>query len=377
MYAPRHAVFVGPGKLPAELREVLHRRIGAPQPDIPIQVPRLLALFDSAAEAERVAAQLQRLKLGAVVAGPEQPPSTDGWTVARTLERSDGRWRVTSVTGELLTIDPAEVTGITIVDWRPLDGAADRAMLVTLREGRPVFVRASVLDQVSAHSLPLEGMQRMSDFLERAGHEFPADLRVRTRRLAQADFQPDELTGDLLPLAVHVVDAVDTLPGQLPRPLPGPTSNSSQRTSSDRLAVATPAPGGVIAAWTLFGLSIPALGYALASLTFALAMSSVITGAVSLLVGAWATRRYMWARWLARANWGPRPPLPSWPIDPNEPGTEPRAAELLLDVATVGALATLASREGLAGTLGLAGLVPAAVASVASIAAVWDARQRR
>ena len=132
MYAARHAVFVGPGKLPGELREVLHRRAGAPQPDIAIQVPRLLALFDSAAEAERVASQLQRLKLGAMVAGPEQPPIETTWAVARSLEFFDGRWRATTEQAESVTIDPGAITAVTQVDWRPVDGPADRAVLLTV-----------------------------------------------------------------------------------------------------------------------------------------------------------------------------------------------------------------------------------------------------
>jgi hypothetical protein len=44
MFAQRHALFVGPGKLPDELRQVLAKRVHAIHPDIAIQVPRLLAI---------------------------------------------------------------------------------------------------------------------------------------------------------------------------------------------------------------------------------------------------------------------------------------------------------------------------------------------
>lgn len=369
MYAARHAVFVGPGKLPGELRDVLHRRAGAPQPDIAIQVPRLLALFDSAAEAERVASQLQRLKLGAMVAGPEQPPIETTWAVARSLEFFDGRWRATTEQAESVTIDPDAITAVTQVDWRPVDGPADRAVLLTVRDGRPVLLRASRLDEVSKQSVPLEGMRRLAEFLEAAALELAPELRVRTRRLSEADFQPELLTGDLLPLLVGMVDAVDTHPGELPRPLGG------GRKAREDAAAVDGTDLGRTAAWLLYLASLGGLLASLALFGLASLAMNATAAALGLALGAWGTRRFMWARWAARANWA-EPPVPAWPIHPLEPGIHPRWLELGLDAATVAALAYGATQEGALRWLSLAALPIAGVGALAALAAAWDAHQR-
>src|SRR5690349_23963130 len=133
MFAPRHTLFIGPGKLPDELRHVLAKRANAPQPDIAIQVPRLLAIFESATDAERIASQVQRLKIGVAVAGPEQPPSELGWAVATSFEFFDKSWRVGTANGETQVFSPHDITAITLLDWRPDEGAADRAALITIR----------------------------------------------------------------------------------------------------------------------------------------------------------------------------------------------------------------------------------------------------
>ncbi len=370
MHAARHAVFVGPGKLPGELRDVLHRRAGAPQPDIAIQVPRLLALFDTAAEAERLASQVQRLKLGALVAGPEQPPAEAAWAVARELEFIDGRWRVTSDQGEAQGFLPEAITAVTLVDWRPLAEAADRAVLLTLRDTRPVLLRASRLDRVSRQSVPLEGMRRISEFLEAAALELATDLRVRSRRLNQADFQPETLTGDLLPLVVGMVDAVDTHPGELPRPL------TRRRVSKEELVAVDSTATGRTGAWVLHLTSLGGLGLSLVLLGLAVLSASVSAGLVSFAVGAWATLRFMWGRWLARANWGERPPVPSWPINPDERGLRPRALELFVDALALGALTAGVFDEGALRTLCQLGLPLVGIGSAAALGAVWDARHR-
>lgn len=369
MYAARHAVFVGPGKLPGELRDVLHRRAGAPQPDIAIQVPRLLALFDSAAEAERVASQLQRLKLGAMVAGPEQPPIETTWAVARSLEFFDGRWRVATEQAETLTLDPAGITAVTQVDWRPVDGPADRALLLTVTDGRPVLLRASRLDEVSRQSVPLEGMRRLTEFLEAAALQLAPELRVRTRRLSEADFQPELLTGDLLPLLVGMVDAVDTHPGELPRPLGG------GRTSRETVAAVDGSDLGRTAAWLLYLSSLAGLVASLALLGLGSLAVNLTAAVLGVALGAWGTRRFMWARWAAKANWA-EPPVPSWPIHPSEPGIHPRWLELALDAVTLAALAFGATQEGALRWLSLGALPVAGAGALAALAAAWDAHQR-
>lgn len=372
MFASRHTVFIGPGKLPDELRHVLARRAGAPQPDIAIQVPRVLAIFESAADAERVASQVQRLRLGVAVGGPEQPPAELSWSVATRLDLFDLSCRLATTTGEQLTFKLEDITAITLLDWRPEEGAADRAVLLTLRDGRPVMLRASTLDSVSRHSVPIEGIRRLNELLDAAAQVLTPETKIRSRRLAEADFRGEgkELTGDLLPLVLAVVDGVDTLPGQLPQPLQGrpfapPSTRPAHQTGTAALA-----------AWVLYGLSLPALVLSLAFFTMAAVTFGLLLGAAGLAVGAWATRRFMWSRWLARANWGHPPPVPSWPIAASEPGIAPRPLELALDAAALGAVSLCALGEGLPRLVSLWALPFLLVGALTSAVAVYEAWQR-
>jgi hypothetical protein len=370
MFAPRHALFVGPGKLPDELRQVLLKRVSAPQPDIAIQVPRLLAIFDNASDAERIASQVQRLKLGVAVAGPEQPPAEVGWSVATSLEFFDLRWKVTTAISEVQTFSPADITAITLLDWRPDEGAADRAALLTLRDAKPVMLRASSLDTVSRHSVPMEGIRRLNELLDAAALVLTTDVKVRSRRLNEADFRGGELTGDLLPLVLAVVDTVDTLPGQLPQPLQGKPSAQTSRPAYQTGVAA-------ICAWVLFVVSLASLVLSLGYFTIAALSVSVLCTLIGLALGAWGTRRFMWSRWLARANWGSASPLPTWPIDPSEPGIKPTALELILDAVAFGAICWgVLLGEGLVRTVSLWSLPFILFAVICSAASVYEAWQR-
>lgn len=370
MYAARHALFVGPGKLPDELRQVLLKRAGEPQPDIAIQVPRLLAILESASEAERLASQLQRLKLGVAVAGPEQPPAELSWTIASGLELSGTPWRVLSQGAEPVSFTPADVTALTLLDWRPDEGAADRALLISLREAKPVVLRASTLDSVSRHSVPLEGIRVINEFLDAAAAVLSPEVKVRTRRLAEADFRGDVLEGDLLPLVLAVVDAVDTLPGELPTPLRGRPSTPPPRPVHQSSLAAT-------AAWVLYLVSLPSLVLSLGYFTIAALSFGVLATIIGLLLGAWGTRRFMWSRWLARANWGDGAPIPSWPIHPSEPGITPRPLELSLDAMTLFFVCCgVLFGEGLLRQVSLWSLPFILLAVLTSAAAVYEAWQR-
>lgn len=370
MFAPRHTLFIGPGKLPDELRQVLARRAGAPQPDLASQVPRLLAIFHTAAEAERVASQVQRLKIGVVAAGPEQPPAEVGWAIATWFEFFDNTWRVGTPTSEVQVFSPRDITAITLLDWRPDAGAPDRAVLITLRDGKPVLLRASLLDTVSRHSVPMEGIRRLNEFLDAAALALTPEVRVRSRRLAEADFRGEgELTGDLLPLVLSVVDSVDSHPGQLPQPLQGkaapPTHKPAHQTGLAALG-----------AWILYLVSLPSLVLSLAYFTIAALSVGLVAGLIGLALGAWGTRRFMWSRWLARANWGEHSPLPSWPIAASELGIQPRPLELILDVIALVAISVGALGEGLVRSISLWSLPFILLAVLTSAASVYEAWQR-
>lgn len=372
MFAVRHAVFVGPGKLPDELRLVLSKRVGAPQPDIAIQVPRLLAIFDSAADAERVASQVQRLKLGVAVGGPEQPPAELSWAVARNFSTVEPKWKVEATTGETAEFSPTDITAVTVLDWRPQEGAADRAVLFTLREQKPVMLRASMLDTVSRHSAPIDGLRRISDALDAAALVLLPETKVRTRKLEEKEFRggSNELTGDLLPLVLAVVDAVDTAPGQLGQPLSG-KQPSAQRPPAHHTDLTA------LCAWVLYLASLGGLVLSLAFFTTAVMAFSITAGAAGLVLGAWGTRRFMWSRWLGHANWGDRTPIPAWPINQAEPGIMPRPLELSIDALALffTALGVIVG-EGLLHSLSLWSLPFVLVAVLTSTLSVYEAWQR-
>ncbi len=369
MFASRHAVFIGPGKLNDELREVLAKRAGALHPDVAIQVPRLLATFDGAADAERIASQVQRMKLGAAVAGPEQPPAELSWNVARKLDASDKGWRLETESGELIRLQTTDVTAVTLLEWRPEEGAADRAVLVSLREQRPVMMRASLLDEVSRQTVPLEGLKRINEFLDSVSLVLAQDARVRSRKLNEEDFRGGELTGDLLPLVLAVVDSVDTMPGSLPQPLRGKPKTQPE-TPAHYTGLAA------LAAWILYVTSLGALVLSLGYFTVAAMSFGIIAGLAGLALGAWGTRRFMWARWLAKQNWGAASSVPNWPISADEPGIKPFWFELVIDCFVMLFVSMGAFGEGVVRVLSLCSLPVLAVAVLCSAAAVYEAWQR-
>lgn len=375
MFAPRHTLFIGPGKLPDELRLVLAKRAGAPQPDIAIQVPRLLATFDNASDAERIASQIQRLKIGVAVAGPEQPPAEGSWATATSFEFFDNKWRVGTSGGDAQVFAPQDITQMTLLDWRPDEGAADRALLITVRDARPVMLRASVLDSVSRQSVPMEGLRRLNEFMDAASLVLTPEVRVRSRRLSEAEFRgtASELTFDLLPLVLAVVDAVDTHQGQLPRPLQGKAPAATSKPAHQTGIAA-------LSAWILYLVSLPSLVLSLAYFTIAIFTLSfwaiAVNGTIGLALGAWGTRRFMWSRWLARANWGDHSPIPTWPIAASEHGIQPRPLELIIDAIALVSISVGALGEGLVRSISLWSLPFILLGVLTSAVAVYEAWQR-
>lgn len=329
MYAPRHLVFAGPGKLPEELRSVIARRTGSPQSDLPAVAPRLLGIFDNASEAERVAAGLQRLRIGAMVAGPEQPPVEEGWAVARSLELFAGQWRAATEAGVVTAIDPALLTTITIIDWRPAERPVDRAILLRFRDGsRPVLLRASAIDDVSAQATPGRGLQTLGQLLDTCGADMPPDARVRQRKLTPEELDEPTLGIDLLPLAVAMVEQLDEAPHELSRPL-----SASRR--------ATTAGGEEVAPWVLglagaLAWSLYAASIALGPVCLGLLMVGGVTRSLTpiicgVLAGAVGSRRLGWAQWLGRRRWGDESRVPRWPRHATDGASAPEYRDLLLD----------------------------------------------
>ncbi|MEW6431027.1 MAG: hypothetical protein AB1730_05920 [Myxococcota bacterium] len=337
MYAPRHLVFCGPGRLPAELREVVARRTGTRLSDLPVMAPRLLGIFDTAAEAERVAAGLQRLKIGALVAGPEQPPVLEGWTVARSLELFAGQWRVTTAAGVTVILDLAELQAVTVVDWRPEDRPVDRAVLLRPRDGgRPVLLRATEIDRVSAQALPGRGLQQLGQLLDDCGGALPADARVRQRKLTPAELEEATLGIDLLPLAVAMVEKLDLQPYELPRPLSRRAAGAEAPGPAPRPRGPASVPTGTGAlAWTLYAAAIALGPVCLLLLGAGALLGSLSAVAAGVLAGAVGSRRLGWAQWLAHERWGDDTTLPRWPRSKSEQPQPPRYPDLLLDAGLV------------------------------------------
>lgn len=375
MYAPRHLVFCGPGRLPAELRAVIAKRTGTPQSDLPVMAPRLLGVFESAAEAERVAAGLQRLKIGSLVAGPEQPAVQAGWTVARTLELFAARWRVTTVEGVTTVIEPEHLQAVTVVDWRPEDAAVDRAVLLRPRDGgRPIFVRASAIDDVSQLATPGRGLQLIGQLLDDCAGAMPQDARARQRKLTPAELESELLGIDLLPLAVAMVEALDAQPWDIPRPISRrapeePQTPPPPRTPSVPVAGTPPLAG--IVGWSMYASAI-----ALGPVCLLLLMTGALLGsfaaiAAGVLAGAVGSRRLGWAQWLAQAQWGADTTMPRWPRGKFEQPNPPVYSDLLLDAGLVAALLWGTFTRSPASYLHAVLLLPTAVVAGLSGLAVW------
>jgi hypothetical protein len=192
MFASRHAVFVGAGRLPKELRDVLLARQGAPQADVALNSVRLLSFFDSAVDAERVSGQVQRLKILALVVGPEQPPADADWIPVAQLTVADDAF---SMPGLGRTVPFADVSRAAVVDWRVATGSLERAVLVVVGD-QHLFFRASTMeiDRAVSSTAALRVLTSLTEGLSRAGVE------LRSRKLTPEEVGAPTLTGDLLPL---------------------------------------------------------------------------------------------------------------------------------------------------------------------------------
>jgi len=175
--------------------------------------PRLLSVVESAVEAEHLANELLRLKLGAQVAGPEQPPAEDSWDQALHLG-ADGRlWWVALAHGGSWRFPLTAIDELTSVDWSA-PGFSERGVLLRAKAlDRSVFLRAAEHPPTGGSHLDLT---LLLAFLEACGLDLPPEARVRHQRLVARNFGAPTLEGDLLPLALGVVDALDDRPGELP-----------------------------------------------------------------------------------------------------------------------------------------------------------------
>jgi hypothetical protein len=372
MFSSRHAVFVGPGVFPPEVREALSRRgVVFEETD----VPRLLAAFESASDAERLAGDLQRAQVSTVVIGPEQPPIEDSWFVATSLDEFNGQWKAVNAAGELKVLSLREVTGVSIVDWKPTTGLLDRALLVHLPESRSVFVRATTIDEVSAGQTPHEALRRMNLFVDAASLEMPPTARLRSRTMAPEPLQARGLEGDLLPLALAIVDQVDGVQAMLHGPL-GPRSSDLAPLPAEYTAV------GATLAWSLWGASLALFGCSgvfLAGGAYDWSVDGLLKLGLGLALAALGSQRVMWSRAIAGWTWGNHGPVPAFPLFGEEPGSAPRPSGLALDVLSFGfaSLVAIFAPEGLAGGLAK-GLVYALLPLLgASGLAVVEERRRR
>jgi hypothetical protein len=204
MYASKHALFVGPGHVPQELDAAQLFPAGGIGTRRSVQAPRLWSSFESAAEAERAAAWLLSRRIESVVAGPEQPPVEDSWHQTRRLTSLGEDFSLTLEGGAAWPLLLGTVAELSSVVWRGIDGSSDLGVLLRVAKlDRPVFLRSRTLGPLGA-------------LLEACGRRLRRDARIRHEHLTEASFGDLTLTGDLLPLAVGVVDAIDTRPGELP-----------------------------------------------------------------------------------------------------------------------------------------------------------------
>ncbi len=322
MFASRHVVFVGPGALFHAAPEGPGvRRLEAKD----LHTPRAEFACDSAADAERLATALHDGQRATLVAGPEQPPVEANWRVVVGLEALGSRWLATDANGQRFELELASARAVSLVDWRDAEHKLDRAALLHLdAHDRPIFVRATALGA--------DGNKVLAELLDAFAGFLPPAGRVRSRTLGPEPLRRAGLSGDLLPLMLLVVDALDTAPGLISRPL------DTLRHTSEEIA----APRGTqrslaaFVTWAWWVLSMASMPLVLVLLAAGWFMDSyldgALTGLLAVAIGAWASQRLYWARWLERTTFGARQVLPQWPLRPEVPGRPPAPPGLALEV---------------------------------------------
>jgi hypothetical protein len=320
MFATRHVVFVAPGRVEATLA---HRfGIATEDTEGATLAPRLLAQTESAADAERLAGALQSLRHATLVAGPEQPPAEGAWQTVVSLNTSGDTWRLTSTTGLDLEVCWSTLTALTLLETAPGPAPADRALLLRFAGiETPVYLRASLLGTGA--------FRLLADFIDSCAQQLSPRVTLRRRRIDELRLGAAGLDGDLFPLALAVVDELDTATGALSIPL------TPRRVSGASLAAAG---SGRTAARVVAGLwwsgalaSIPVVLWLLGSGAWLGGAGGVATAALGLVLAAWSSQRLYWSRWLERRAWGPQSGLPVWPLGAEEGGHRPRSVGMLLE----------------------------------------------
>lgn len=177
----------------------------------------MLAAFDSGADAERAATELQRSGLSTLIAGPEQPPATDGWFITHALEHNSGAWWLHEEDGPPRKLAPAQLRAITVVDWQEDGALTDRAVLLRTGDGAsPMFLRATVLAGGSTPEPRLKSQLQALDKLLLGLADSTHGARARHRTLGPEDFAGAGLAMDFLPLGLTFVEGLDPTPWSLP-----------------------------------------------------------------------------------------------------------------------------------------------------------------
>ena len=289
MHSKRHAVFVSAGKLPEELRHVLLKRHGQPQTDMVVRAPRLLATFDSAADAERVSGQLQRQGFKTLMTGPEQPPAREGWLVVRSITRKNDGWLLTTNTHDLiLTADRVET--MSSLSWRPEKGSATRAVLLELKDPTEfLFFDGANLAPPQLAGPNLEGLKRLSEFLEQLGAASPKGFRTHSRQFTSTQLFDDDLDDDALEQALLIVHRLDTVQA----PTPGPLHRRPANTSLIEFTALARVSSGVMLLTGLGALATSLIALVpLVWLNLTAAVETVVLAALGVL---WGSLRVQWA----------------------------------------------------------------------------------
>jgi hypothetical protein len=280
VYASRHAVFV------------FNSDTG----------PRFDRSFDSAVEAEKHAENLSSQRIPNLVVGPEQPQQR--WHRVKHIDFEVDSFSLQIEGAPSREIQKTELVSAAILDFEDADRGT-RALLLTTSD--------SAKFEFLSNTIPRAFVDDVIDRCIKQG------ALIRHRRLNEAVLQMQKFSGETIPLALGIVDAIDCQSTNLMGPL-----HRIDRADSS-LALDTPRFLG----WLWYFAPLLSIPVALLEFTALAISASWETAIHPVALVLWASPRFLWSQWMRNSG---QLTLPRWPLNASEKGRKPNWPELGFDL---------------------------------------------